>query len=144
MSLCSAGGLLLESPRGWTSKRDGLCGVATSRRTRHHPPHPANREPPTHRLHHSIATAHREGLPHLQLGYAPYLRRSLPFGITFFEYVQARFGTLVNVYVTLIATFYMFIYLAAEFLSVGSSSRYRSFRVVRRASVPSSARPSPP
>ena len=52
---------------------------------------------------------------------APYLRRSLPFGITFFEYVQARFGTLVNVYVTLIATFYMFLYLAAEFSSVGSS-----------------------
>jgi Na+/proline symporter len=51
---------------------------------------------------------------------APALRRHLPFGITFFEFVQARYGSLVNVYVTLIATFYMFLYLAAEFTSVGT------------------------
>ena len=52
---------------------------------------------------------------------APYLRKSLPYGITFFEFVQARYGSMVNVYVTLIATFYMFLYLAAEFSSLGSS-----------------------
>jgi len=51
---------------------------------------------------------------------APALRRRLPFGITFFEFVQARYGGLVNVYVTLIAAFYMFLYLAAEFTSVGT------------------------
>lgn len=51
---------------------------------------------------------------------APSLRRSLPYGITFFEFVQARYGTAVNVYVTLVAAFYMFLYLAAEFSSVGS------------------------
>jgi len=50
---------------------------------------------------------------------APRLRRLLPFGITFFEFVQLRYGTLVNIYVTLIAAFYMFLYLAAEFTSVG-------------------------
>ena len=49
----------------------------------------------------------------------PTLRRLLPHGITFFEFVQARYGTLVNTYVTLIAAFYMFLYLAAEFTSVG-------------------------
>ena len=52
---------------------------------------------------------------------APYLRKSLPYGITFFEFVQARYGSMVNIYVTLIATFYMFLYLAAEFSSLGSS-----------------------
>lgn len=49
----------------------------------------------------------------------PTLRRLLPHGITFFEFVQARYGTFVNVYVTMIAAFYMFLYLAAEFTSVG-------------------------
>ena len=52
---------------------------------------------------------------------APYLRKNLPFGITFFEFVQARHGPLVNTYVTLVATFYMFLYLAAEFSSLGSA-----------------------
>ena len=51
---------------------------------------------------------------------APALRRNLPFGITFFEFVQKRYGTVVNVYVSLTAAFYMFLYLAAEFTSVGS------------------------
>ena len=51
---------------------------------------------------------------------APFLRRNLPFGITFFEFVQKRYGTVVNVYVSLTAAFYMFLYLAAEFTSVGS------------------------
>jgi len=50
---------------------------------------------------------------------APALRRRLPYGITFFEFVQARYGTVVNGYVTLISIFYMFLYLAAEFTSVG-------------------------
>ena len=50
---------------------------------------------------------------------APALRRRLPYGITFFEFVQARYGTVVNGYVTLISMFYMFLYLAAEFTSVG-------------------------
>jgi len=49
----------------------------------------------------------------------PQLRRLLPHGITFFEFVQARYGSAVNTYVTLIAMFYMFLYLAAEFTSVG-------------------------
>lgn len=52
---------------------------------------------------------------------APYLRRNLPYGITYYEYIQARFGTGVNIYATLISTFYMFLYLAAEFSSVGGA-----------------------
>jgi len=52
---------------------------------------------------------------------APKLREKLPHGITFFEYVQARYGTVVNSYVLLISLFYMFLYLTAEFTSVGSS-----------------------
>jgi Na+/proline symporter len=52
---------------------------------------------------------------------APVLRSSLPFGITFFEYVQARYGPVVNFYVTLVSLFYLFLYLAAEFSSVGSA-----------------------
>mmetsp|Transcript_24178 Transcript_24178/g.48369 ORF Transcript_24178/g.48369 Transcript_24178/m.48369 type:complete len:551 (-) Transcript_24178:387-2039(-) len=50
---------------------------------------------------------------------APTMRRNLPYGTTFFEYVQARYGTLVNGYTVLISMFYMFLYLAAEFTSVG-------------------------
>jgi Na+/proline symporter len=52
---------------------------------------------------------------------APALRRNLPYGITYYEYIQARFGTAVNVYATLISAFYMFLYLAAEFSSVGGA-----------------------
>ena len=52
---------------------------------------------------------------------SPTLRRELPHGITFFEMVDARYGWKVNVYVTLTALFYMFLYLAAEFTSVGSA-----------------------
>lgn len=49
----------------------------------------------------------------------PRMRHLVPEGITFFEFVQARYGTIVNTYVSLIASFYMFLYLAAEFTSVG-------------------------
>ena len=49
----------------------------------------------------------------------PALRRHVPYGVTLFELVQMRYGTVVNVYVSLIAAFYMFLYLAAEFTSVG-------------------------
>jgi len=51
---------------------------------------------------------------------APHLRNVLPKGITYFEYIQARYGTLVNVYATSVSIFYMFLYLTAEFTSVGS------------------------
>jgi len=50
----------------------------------------------------------------------PYMRRNLPEACTFFEYIQARYGTLVNVYCTLVSLFYMLLYLSAEFTSVGS------------------------
>lgn len=50
----------------------------------------------------------------------PYFRRELPESCTFFDYIQGRFGTAVNVYVTLVMLFYMFLYLAAELTSVGS------------------------
>jgi Na+/proline symporter len=50
----------------------------------------------------------------------PYMRRNLPQACTFFEYIQARYGTLVNVYCTLVSIFYMLLYLSAEFTSVGS------------------------
>mmetsp|Transcript_35528 Transcript_35528/g.99809 ORF Transcript_35528/g.99809 Transcript_35528/m.99809 type:complete len:542 (+) Transcript_35528:169-1794(+) len=50
----------------------------------------------------------------------PYFRRELPQSCTFFDYVQGRFGTAVNVYVTLVMLFYMFLYLAAELTSAGS------------------------
>ena len=49
----------------------------------------------------------------------PRMRHLVPEGITFFEFVQARYGTVVNIYVSCIAAFYMFLYLAAEFTSVG-------------------------
>ena len=51
----------------------------------------------------------------------PALRNNLPRGITFFEMVHERYGWAVNVYVTLCACFYMYLYLAAEFTSVGSA-----------------------
>ena len=35
--------------------------------------------------------------------------------------MQARYGSLVNVYVSAVALFYMFLYLTAEFTSVGNS-----------------------
>jgi len=50
----------------------------------------------------------------------PYMRRNLPEACTFFEYTKARYGTLVNVYCTLVSLFYMLLYLSAEFTSVGS------------------------
>lgn len=52
---------------------------------------------------------------------APMLRERLPFGITLFEFVHARYGPVVNTYVTLISLFYLFLYLAAEFSSVGAA-----------------------
>ena len=51
----------------------------------------------------------------------PKLRAKVPTGITFFEYVQVRYGTYVNVYVTLTSLFYMFLYLSAEFTAVGQA-----------------------
>jgi Na+/proline symporter len=51
----------------------------------------------------------------------PRLRAKLPRGITFFEYVQGRYGPLVNAYVVLSSLFYMFLFLSAEFTSVGQS-----------------------
>ena len=51
----------------------------------------------------------------------PILREKVPTGITFFEYVQVRYGTYVNVYVTLTSLFYMFLYLSAEFTAVGQA-----------------------
>ena len=51
----------------------------------------------------------------------PILREKVPTGITFFEYVQERYGTYVNVYVTLTSLFYMFLYLSAEFTAVGQA-----------------------
>ena len=51
----------------------------------------------------------------------PKLRAKVPTGITFFEYVQVRYGTCVNVYVTLTSLFYMFLYLSAEFTAVGQA-----------------------
>lgn len=51
---------------------------------------------------------------------APYLRTVLPKGITYFEFIQERYGPLVNFYATGISFFYMFLYLTAEFTSVGS------------------------
>ena len=50
---------------------------------------------------------------------APILREKVPTGITFFEYIQVRYGTYVNIYVTLTSLFYMFLYLSAEFTAVG-------------------------
>lgn len=50
----------------------------------------------------------------------PYMRRNLPQACTFFEYIQARYGTVVNVYCTLVSLFYMLLYLSAEFTSVGA------------------------
>ena len=50
----------------------------------------------------------------------PYMRRNLPSACTFFEYIQARYGTVVNVYCTFVSLFYMLLYLSAEFTSVGS------------------------
>ena len=52
---------------------------------------------------------------------APILREKVPTGITFFEYVQVRYGTYVNIYVTLTSLFYMFLYLSAEFTAVGQA-----------------------
>lgn len=52
---------------------------------------------------------------------APTLRRVLPHGITFFEFVQARYGWFANLYVSLIALLYMFLYLSAEFTAVGDA-----------------------
>ena len=52
---------------------------------------------------------------------APYMRRNLPRAATFFEYVQGRYGTLVNAYMTLISLFYMFLFLSAEFKSLGDA-----------------------
>ena len=51
----------------------------------------------------------------------PKLRAKVPTGITFFEYVQVRYGTYVNVYVTLTSLFYMFLFLSAEFTAVGQA-----------------------
>mmetsp|Transcript_7449 Transcript_7449/g.12618 ORF Transcript_7449/g.12618 Transcript_7449/m.12618 type:complete len:569 (-) Transcript_7449:500-2206(-) len=51
----------------------------------------------------------------------PYMRRNVPTAYTFFDYVQGRFGTPVNIYATLISLFYMFLYLSAEFKSLGDS-----------------------
>lgn len=50
----------------------------------------------------------------------PYFRRELPKACTFFEYLQQRYGTFVNVYCTLVSMFYLFISFAAELTSVGS------------------------
>jgi len=52
---------------------------------------------------------------------APILRENVPHGITFFEYVQMRYGTYVNFYVVLTSLFYMFLFLSAEFTAVGQS-----------------------
>jgi Na+/proline symporter len=52
---------------------------------------------------------------------APALRQKVPTGITFFEYVQMRYGPYVNAYVVFSSLFYMFLFLTAEFTSVGSS-----------------------
>jgi Na+/proline symporter len=51
----------------------------------------------------------------------PYMRRNLPKAFTFFDYVQERYGTLVNIYATLISFFYMTLYLSAEFKSLGDT-----------------------
>jgi Na+/proline symporter len=50
----------------------------------------------------------------------PYMRRNLPMACTFFEYIQARYGTVVNVYCTLVSLFSLLLYMSAEFTSVGS------------------------
>ena len=52
---------------------------------------------------------------------APVLRAKIPNGHTFFEYVQARYGSYVNAYVTLTSLFYMFLFLSAEFTAVGGT-----------------------
>merc|ERR1712087_620200 len=49
------------------------------------------------------------------------MRRNVPSAYTFFEYVQGRYGTLVNIYATLISLFYMTLYLSAEFKSLGDT-----------------------
>jgi len=49
----------------------------------------------------------------------PIFRREFPEGCTFFEYIQARFGTAMNIYCTVVSLFYLFIYLSAEFKAVG-------------------------
>jgi Na+/proline symporter len=50
----------------------------------------------------------------------PYMRRNLPMAFTFFEYIQARYGALVNAYCTLISLFFMLLIMSATYTSVGS------------------------
>jgi len=51
----------------------------------------------------------------------PYLRAKLPKGCTFADYVQGRYGSIMNVYCTLITLLYLCLYLTAEFSAVGDA-----------------------
>jgi len=51
----------------------------------------------------------------------PIMRKHLPFGCTFSDYVQLRYGSLVNVYCTLVSLLYLCLYLTAEFSAIGDA-----------------------
>lgn len=51
----------------------------------------------------------------------PYMRKHMPWGCTFSDYVQLRYGSLMNVYCTLVSLLYLCLYLTAEFSAIGDA-----------------------
>ena len=51
----------------------------------------------------------------------PYMRENLPFGCTFSDFLQQRYGSVVNVYCTIVSLLYMCLYLTAEFSALGDA-----------------------
>tara|TARA_B110001452_G_scaffold161419_1_gene134371 strand:- start:627 stop:2315 length:1689 start_codon:yes stop_codon:yes gene_type:complete len=51
----------------------------------------------------------------------PYMRKNLPFGCTFSDYLQIRYGSVMNVYCTLVTLLYLCLYLTAEFSAIGDA-----------------------
>jgi Na+/proline symporter len=51
----------------------------------------------------------------------PYMRKNMPWGCTFADFVQLRYGSLMNVYCTLVSLLYLCLYLTAEFSAIGSA-----------------------